>query len=273
MTGSHLSSLNIDTLAELQLRFSEQLLAPAVDAAELTMFSAKSQQAKARFATYRGNLTAIWNQALKNAYPVLYQLVGAEFFQQMAREYGRRYPSPSGDLNEFGFFLATFLEEEEFGVCTDYPYFSEVARLEWQVHQTYYAENKPALTLPELIGQSGMQFSEAHLHLNPACKLIVSDWASAEIWLAHQHLGEVHFPAEIHRKNHMLIHRQHWMPAVRIIDTACYLALDALSKGANVGQALELAVECDAEFQITEQLQQWFQWELFCATEMSQHTM
>ncbi|MFZ6816555.1 putative DNA-binding domain-containing protein [Undibacterium sp. Rencai35W] len=268
-----LNPANRATLIELQLRFSESLIATisasklnAAPHPELNIFSTKPSQITSRLATYRGNLTAIWSQTLKNVYPVLHQLVGDEFFGQMAREYGRRYPSTSGDLNEFGVSLATFLEDEEFGVSADYPYFSDVARVEWLLHQAYYAEDKSTLHLSELISRFGAQFADASLELHPSYKLIVSDWASADIWLAHQNIGNEMFPSEIQRKNHILIHRQKWTPALHVIDTASYIALQALSQGRNLGEALELAVECDAEFPITERLQQWFQWELFVLT-------
>ncbi|MFZ6845972.1 putative DNA-binding domain-containing protein [Undibacterium sp. RuTC16W] len=279
MTANNLAPLNPahkTTLTELQLRFSERLMATAsaseLDSGlpvELNMFGGKPAQITSRLATYRGNLTAIWSQALKNVYPVLYQLVGEEFFGQMAREYGRRHPSTSGDLNEFGVSLATFLEDEELGVSADYPYFPDVARLEWLVHQAYYAEDKSTLHLSALISRFGAEFADASLELHPSCKLIVSDWASADIWLAHQNIGSGVFPSEIQHKNHILIHRQNWTPAVHVIDAASYAALRALSQGINLGQSLEVAVECDAGFLITERLQQWFQWELFCSDELN----
>ena len=41
-----------------------------------------------RFNVYRGNVSGALGEALAVRYPVVQRLVGAEFFQAMAREYG-----------------------------------------------------------------------------------------------------------------------------------------------------------------------------------------
>ncbi len=41
-----------------------------------------------RFAYYRGNMAGIWASALKNAYPVLLQLVGIDFLRKCQKPMG-----------------------------------------------------------------------------------------------------------------------------------------------------------------------------------------
>ena len=60
-------------------------------------------------AVYRANSNAAAAKALAGAYPVVSQVVGAEFFEALARAYRRAHPSTSCDLNEYGAEFAPFL--------------------------------------------------------------------------------------------------------------------------------------------------------------------
>ena len=58
--------------------------------------------AEERFQIYRNNRLAVCCHALGSTYPAVQALVGEEFFEYAARLYARRYPSLSGDLNDYG---------------------------------------------------------------------------------------------------------------------------------------------------------------------------
>jgi hypothetical protein len=113
----------------------------------------------------------------------------------MASEYGYAYPSKSGDLNEFGAELPLYLAMSESN--TDYPYFADVARLEWQLHRSYYAANSPALSLPVFIATTAsrsLNLSSAILQNHPAVSLYASSLRGLDIWLAHQQSDVIAFP-------------------------------------------------------------------------------
>ena len=63
--------------------------------------------------------------------------MGDEFFDGLAHTYGKSYPSDNGDLNLFGAHFAQFLQDFEH--VADYPYFPDMARLEWALHRAHYA--------------------------------------------------------------------------------------------------------------------------------------
>ena len=84
---------------------------------------------------YRSNAFGNWAQALAGAYPIARKVVGADFFEGLAREYARAYPSASGDLNEYGAHLAEFVAA--FPHTQDLPYLPDVARMEWLAHRAY----------------------------------------------------------------------------------------------------------------------------------------
>ena len=218
-----------------------------------------------RFALYRGNSIAIWQQSCANAYPVLQQLVGNVFFDELARAYGQEYPSLSGNLSEYGAGLAQFISGLD--NCRAYPYLSAVAELEWQVHQAYFLAHHPPATLAQLGAFPADQLADLRFTLQPGSALLTSDWATAEIWQAHQ-LADFSMPEQLCQTTHCLIRRPDWEASWQVqvsrISAASYAALQALSKGATLGSALELALACDPEFAIQTELADWFNQQLFC---------
>ena len=72
------------------------------------LFRGPKDHAAGRLAVYRGNVYGNRTKALAAAYPIVRKIVGADFFDAMAREYARGNPAASGDLNEYGERLATF---------------------------------------------------------------------------------------------------------------------------------------------------------------------
>ena len=252
-----------NSLEVVQKRFANALLDVDLFAQTLPLFSAPTSPLEARLAFYRGNQTAIWTNALVNAYPVLLKLVGAEFFEQMASAYGRNFPSQSGDLNHFGADLAIFLAHAP--VNNDYPYFTDVAALEWQVHCAYYAADAEVLSLSSLISDAADKLSDVRLILNPATQLFESSTASVSVWLSHQDGGEQNSQFNLLEKNYGLITRNAWQVRVTAMNEADFFALQALKQQSNLGAALELALGKNPEFDVAGALNVWFSTGAFSA--------
>lgn len=249
---------DINSLEVLQKRFADALL--NIDLTEQTLPLFVAPASPARLAFYRGNQTSIWTSALASAYPVLLKLVGAEFFEQMARAYGLAFPSQLGDLNHFGADLARFLADAP--VNENYPYFADVAALEWRVHRAYYAADAEVLTLPSLLAGAAEKLHDARLIWHPAAQLFESPSASVSVWLLHQnqHQDEVEKNAEfdLSERNYGLISRHLWQVSVLALSEADFYVLQALSQGKNLGAALELALDTDANFDVASALNAWF---------------
>ena len=251
------------SLAQIQQQFAAALLHPA-NADGMTALFNPHPFLDDRLALYRGNLTAIWQSALQNAFPVLYQLVGEEYFQQVARAFGRAYPSESGDLHHFGARLAEFLKT--IPDAEDYPYFSDLAALEWQIHLAYYADDAQSLSLPGLlqtIASEGLDLQSLQFEMHPAFSLYSSEFATVAIWQSHQPGVLSEPPKELGQACRACIFRQHWFGQVQALDEAAWLSLRALQQGVSLGVALEAALECDAGFDINSHLQSWFAMGIF----------
>ena len=200
-------------------------------------------------------MVATWEKTLVTAFPVLQALVGEEFFAALARVYGEAYPSNSGDLNQFGAQFSRFLAE--FPHVAQYPYFPDVAALEWHLHRAYYAPDGKSLLPDQLAAYSVLELEKTCFSLHPACALMVSDWALLPLWQAHQPESEVAFPEKIADFSHILICRPQWKPQVLSLSAASYAALNRFSAGRSFGEALDAALEQDEQFDVAVNLQQW----------------
>ena len=227
------------------------------------LFKGDAAAIEQRFALYRGNLVGAWDKTLSAAYPVLKTLVGDEFFGGLARAYGKAHPSASGDLNLFGAHFAEFLADFEH--VADYPYFPDMARLEWALHRAYYAASGNKLGAADFAALSPEQMDSSRLTLRPPCNLFRSDWAVIALWQAHQKGGDCAFPQRLDSPSRGLVARPQWKPEVVALTPEAYAVLAALMQGESLGPALDAALEINPEFDFGFSLQQWLQLAIFDA--------
>jgi hypothetical protein len=244
-------------LRTIQNNFAEALLRKTLANSDCDIFSGDASISEGRLRFYRGNIRAIWGQTLTNTYPVIRTLVGDDFFEILSSAYGREFPSQSGDLNQFGMEFSAFLDG--FEQASDYPYFSAVAALEWQLHTAYYADDDTELSLPQFLAEAGESAQESQLRLHNACTLYKAPYASVAIWLAHQDEERPTLDMEINCPSFALITRSAWRVEMLPLDESGYQALSSLSKGMSLGDALEVAMQINSYFNVSTQLQAWFQ--------------
>ncbi|CAN5267412.1 hypothetical protein BH11PSE11_BH11PSE11_27920 [soil metagenome] len=254
-----------EQLGQAQQNFSGALFDGREEEQALPLFKGDPQLAAQRFALYRGNLTSTWDKTLAGAYPVLQKLVGEEFFGGLARAYGKAHPSEDGDLNQFGAHFAEFLAG--FPHVAQYPYFPDMARLEWALHRAHYAPNILPLDPAELAKLWPDRLDDACVYFHPACQLIKSEWAVVALWQAHQPDTQVAFPEPIAHKNAGLVVRPQWKAHVVPLSAAAYIALSALQQGKTLGDAIDDALELDPVFDLGAHLKQWLDYAIFVAVE------
>ena len=238
-------------LEALQQTFGAALFDSTHDAALAPLLKGDPR----RVGIYRGNLHAHWARALASAYPVLRQLVGDEFFDALARVYGRAHPAVDPDLNRFGAALPDFLAH--FAPAADHPYLPDVARLEWCVHEAWFASDADA-TPVTLAGLAPDAFEAARAVLHPSLRLHASPWATVALWRAHQHGGPA-FPDELQATTHALVLRPRFDVVVETIGAAEYAALVCLARGGTFGAALDAAFDVDGDFDVAAHLRRWLE--------------
>ena len=143
-----------------------------------------------RFAVYRNNVMTSLTQALASGFAVTRELVGARFFDAMAREYVMSEPPTSPVLVEYGNGFADFISQ--FPPAAGLPYLPDVARLERMRVQSHHAPDASLLS-PQVL-QEMMSDPEAlanlRVRLHPACHILRSRFAVFSIWAAHHQYDE-----------------------------------------------------------------------------------
>lgn len=235
-------------LAALQRSFGEAIASADKANEAKALFRGRPETALARLAVYRGNVVGACTKALAGAYPIVAKIVGESFFEGLAREYLRRFPSESGDLNEFGARLAGFVAQ--FPHTQDLPYLPDVARMEWLVHRAYYAGDGagPGLRLaPGLCLWSGLA-------------LLASRWPLARIWEVHQDDYEGEFSVDLEAgPERILIHRPQFRVRVGALSAGSYRFLERCGAGATLGAALEAALVAEPGFDLGAALAAWIE--------------
>lgn len=149
-----------------------------------------------RLAVHRNNVMASLTRTLAEAFPVLHQLVGDDFFFATAREFVAAQPPHTPVLVEYGDTFATWLEA--FAPAAGLPYLPDMARLERaRVRATHAADRVPlgaaalaARLTPRLLADpacaQGLRFT-----LHPSLSVIRSPHAVVSLWAAHQGRGHI----------------------------------------------------------------------------------
>lgn len=239
-----------------QQYFSNALFVSEHQEQILPLLAMPPDLAQYRFGLYRSSMRSVWATVLGHAYPVLKMLMGEEFFHGLAGLYGERHPSQSANLNFFGVHFASFLQTAE--EVAEYPYFADMARLEWGLHSLYYqADVANALSVQDIAQLNPEQLDASRFQLSPLCLLLQSEWAVDKIWQAHQSNPVGEFPDPLQQHCHILLTRPRWQAQMLPISAAAHCALTALASGSTIGDALDAALEMDEEFPFIEQLQFW----------------
>ena len=230
----------------------------------------RGPSAASRFARYRGHLLGTTHKTLAAAFPVLQRLVGDQVFDGLAQAFGQAQPSTSGDLNEFGAGLASFLET--FPPLADQAHLPDLANLEWAVHRALYAADGSAFSAQDLSGLTPDGLGQTSFSLHPACTLLTSRWPLAALWQSHP---QSHPPEQSHQRDeaieftaspgqtcHVLVCRPAWQAQVEVLAEAQYHWLAALAAGATLGDALDAALALDSQFDIAGFVQQCLSWQV-----------
>jgi hypothetical protein len=184
---------------------------------------------------YRNNVFISLTGALADVYPVVKRLVGEPFFTQLARRYIRAHPSRSGNLHDFGAALRQFIS-----TIPDLrllPYLSDVAALEWALHEVFHAGDAAASESSRLC-----EYSQVPVH--PAVRRVASRYPVAAIWQANQ--AEDPGLVDLDAGADWLIVFRHEFERQILRSSAGELALlGALQSGMPLGKACDAAIAAE----------------------------
>ncbi|QHF49336.1 DNA-binding domain-containing protein [Pseudomonas sp. S49] len=211
--------------------------------------SANGADPASRFAVYRNNVQGSLINALRDSYPVVAQLVGAEFFRAMAAIFVQQQPPQSPLMSRYGEAFADFIDA--FEPASSVPYLADVARLEHLRTQAYHAADAEPVRQEQITAAlaSPHTLSELCLALHPSLHLLDSVYAVVAIWAVHQQNATLE-GIEINRRQHALVLRNGLDVEVFALEPGASMFIRHLIDG----QALLTAAENSPEFDLGQTL-------------------
>jgi len=232
--------------------------APPAEAPEI--FEGEPDKVLAALAVYRNNVRSSLSRVLGDTFPVLEELVGEKFFKFLAHEYYHAHPPTSRMVVRYGDHLPAFLES--FSPVANYPYLSDVARLEILYLQAYHAGDAALAPPDEIIAIAGDDIASLKFELHPSVRLLSSDFAAASTWQAHQAATRAPMDTIKQAGEHILIARVHNDVRIRVLTHGAFAALNALSLGHRLEEAVNQAADMDTTFDPQSFFQTMFQLEI-----------
>jgi hypothetical protein len=244
------------SLRELQQRFVTGLLSEDC-APVLPLLGEHGLPAAERFNIYRNNCRVGFHDVLATGYPVLRRLTGAQYFRQLAREYQREHPSPSGNLFHAGAKLPEYLAQRFGG--SEFDYFSDVAALEWTCQQVLVAPDGGSIDVARLGAVSPSDYPRLHFLPDPALRLVSSRYPVVTIWEEHQGEREPGTIDLAAGSEHAAVQRRGEGVVIYRLPPAEYACLAAFIAGRPLGSAMTAALDIDPGFDLRGALRRWGQ--------------
>lgn len=189
-----------------------------------------------RFNVYRNNVVSSLIEALANTYPAIEGLLGEEYFRALAALFVTQHPPRSPVLLDYGGDFAAFIDD--FPPLADFPYLSDVARLEWSWLRSYHAADADVLTPEELAATPQNKLFKAVFTVHPASALIRSDYPVLSMFEINRddERSDKSLPAE---GENVLITRPGLSVEMRRLSGGGDVFIGALMDGDSLGEAAQ----------------------------------
>jgi uncharacterized protein len=204
---------------------------------------------RGHLSVYRNNVRESLTAALRSVYAGIEQLVGPAFFRQTALQFIAFNPPRAASLAGYGSEFADFLAGLQ--ACGHLPYIADVARLEWAVSRASLQRPEPALATEEL--KLGIANEPARLSFVPQQGLmhLASKYFIDDIWTFARAGGEG-LPPRVDGAAFLEISAGEDGIVIRRLEEAEFLFRRELCNGANIACAVDIALQADPLFALSE---------------------
>ena len=238
-------------LAALQQVFRDAVLS-ADDGVVRDMTATPHGAIAARIAVYRNTVQGSLAEVLAAAFPVVQRIVGAPFFDALARRFAVAAPPRLPQLSAYGDGFADFLENvlADHGPDHGLAYLSDVARVEWARGLAYFAADIPALSPQALAAVAPEDMDGMVLRLHPATHVIRSRFPVHRIWQVNQpEIVDVPAVGMAIAEN-VLISRDATRILLRQVGDGDAVFIATVANGAALGEAVEKAFAAEPQFNL-----------------------
>lgn len=247
-------------LVDVQAGFVEALTQPDLAVPD-AIGQRRGRPAQRRFNVYRNNVVSGMTEALRATFPAVEKLVGSDFFAASARLYLAQHPPCSPLLFQFGDAFGDFLDS--FPPAASTPYIGDVARLEWARLQAYHAEDCSPLSIDDLGDRlrtgddKSVSPGTFRFALHPSLTLLRSRWPLVSLWAASTDRG-LSEDVDMNSAEAALVVRPALLVETRQVPDPSYAFISALMHGQTLEVAAGQAIDSEADFDLTIQLQGLF---------------
>ncbi len=217
-----------------------------------------------RLKVYHSNVIGSLTAALAATFPVVENLVGADFFKVMARGFIFDNPPDRGCLQFYGAGFDGFIRA--YAPAAGLAYLPDVARFEFALNVAYYAPDDDVLAPDALASLPPENLGDSVLHLRPSATLIESRYPLLQI--RDFCLDEDHNAPPNLDKDHgcrLLIVRPQLDVDIVVLREDEFMVLSLLQEETPLGAAVERTLEQFSDFDFTAFLQKHIALETFSA--------
>ena len=205
-----------------------------------------------RFAVYRNNVVVGLAQTLKDAYPAVQRIVGAEFFQAMARAYVAIEPPRTPIMLDYGQGFPSFVGR--FAPAANLPYLADVARIERAWTEAYHEAEASPIDPSAFAEITPDRLPTLSLVLHPSTRIVRSPFPVLTIWQMNID-GGIPAPVDLTAGGEdALVVRPEADVEVRSIPAGSADFIQALVSGRSVLAAFEEASVVDPRFDLASNL-------------------
>jgi len=187
-----------------------------------------------RLSVYSGGYLARMAEALEETYPAVRHVAGAGSFRALTRDYAAAHPSHSYNLSRAGRRLPEFLPT--YPLTAELPFLPDLARLEWQVVESFHAFDRPATGFSQLAAIPAQHWEKIRIVFQPSVSRLSSAWPVLDIWEARNRpIQEVRIDL-VNRPQKILVFRHGHQTSCELLDDRQDAVLAALMAGRTLGE-------------------------------------
>lgn len=228
------------SLLSLQRRFQAYVLTPAPDTARELAGAARGDVGR-RLPIYAHAYRLRLVAALREDYSKLCPLLGDERFDELARAYIARFPSPHRNIRWVGQQLPAFLREH--AACGSEPVLAEMADFERALRDAFDAPDTAILAMDAVAAIPPQAWPAMRPILHPSVRRLDMAWNTVAIWQALDRGHAPPHPQRLERPIAWVIWRKGLNPSFRSLGADEAHALDAIRDGADMQSLCERATD------------------------------
>lgn len=134
------------------------------------------QETLARMAIYRNNVFSNFESILSSIFEAVKKIIGEDNFKKLVTKYNKKFPSVSGNLNDYGNNFPDFIKG-----CKP-SYLKDLAQLELFYHQAYFAKDSNDFAVEKFQKLSPEKYKNLTFTLHPSCFLFTSKFPVFSLW-------------------------------------------------------------------------------------------